>query len=102
MTKDEYQKLWKMPSEELYGIVTERDSSPRKHLAEHILEQRRMEPLLEASRQSAKAAKMAAIAAFFSAIIALISLFLNSYNDLRREPKQGKNNQEMSVHENRK
>ncbi|UCD80669.1 MAG: hypothetical protein JSW26_04335 [Desulfobacterales bacterium] len=71
-------------------------------MAEHILEQRRMEPLLGASKQSAKAAKMAAIAAIISAIIALFSLFFSFYNVIEKEPKQITNTQERSINRNNK
>ena len=74
MNKEEYDQYWKMPSEKLYAIITEKDSSPRKHLATHILEVRRMKPLIESSKESARAAKYAAVAAIISAVVALVAL----------------------------
>ena len=67
-----------MSTEELYKFVTENDSSERKWKALHILEERRMKPLVEAADRSAAAAKFSAIAASISALIALVALYIGA------------------------
>jgi len=76
MNKLEFDEYNSWPSEKLYELVTERDGSQRKFLALHILEQRRMMPLVEAAHKSAISSKWSAVTAIISAIIALAALFL--------------------------
>lgn len=88
MNVDLYKQFNQMPDEKLFEFVTEREHSQNRHVAMHILEIRRTEPLRRAAEQSADAARASAqtaraalttarwamIAAFLSAIAALIAL----------------------------
>jgi hypothetical protein len=75
MEPDLFKQMSVMPDEKLFEFVTERDSSQRRHVAEHILEMRRTLPLHRAAEASAKAAIWSAIAAFISAVVAIVALF---------------------------
>lgn len=79
MKKEEYDKYNKMDSASLFVFLTESDESERKWVAMQILEQRRIKPLVDAAKESAKAAKRSATSAFISAIIALFALLLSIY-----------------------
>lgn len=74
MDSDLLKQMNGMPDEKLFEVVTEREHSPKRHAAMHILEIRRTEPLRRAAQQSADAARWAMIAAFLSAIAAFIAL----------------------------
>lgn len=78
MSSTSFENMEKLSSEELHKFVTENDSSERKFKALHILEQRRMLPMIDAANKSASAAKYSAIAAGISAIIALAALFIKT------------------------
>jgi hypothetical protein len=78
---DIFQQFNEMPDEKLFNYVTEVESSERRHVAQHILEIRRSEPLRKAAEASVRAAEAsvrttiwATIAAFISAIAAVIAL----------------------------
>lgn len=75
MEKSEYDQLIKLSDRELYDFVSEKDSSQRKWVALHLLEQRRNTILTQAAKSSACAAWLAAIIAGASAIIALLAYF---------------------------
>lgn len=75
MTEDEYNQIDALQDRELYDFVTEKDSSQRKWVAIHLLEQRRNAALVAASKSSARAAWLAAAIAGGSAIIAVLALF---------------------------
>jgi hypothetical protein len=89
MQPDLYKQFSEMPDEKLFEYVIERDSSQHRHVAMHILEIRRTEPLRRAAEQSSAAAESSAktaraalttarwatLAAFLSAIAAFIALF---------------------------
>jgi len=77
MKSESYENFEKKPNDELYGFITERDTSPSKWKAMHVLEKRRLKPLVDAAKKSASAARYAAIAAFISALIAIASFLLN-------------------------
>jgi len=84
-----YKEFTKKSDEELFGFVIEREGSQRRHVAMHILEMRRNEPLQRAAEQSAAAAQSSAdtarsalitarwatVAALLSAIAAIIALY---------------------------
>lgn len=74
MNADLFKQFNQMPDEKLFEFVTEREHSQNRHVAMHILEIRRTEPLRRAAQQSADAARWAMIAAFISAIAAFIAL----------------------------
>jgi len=73
MTEDEYNQIDALQNRELYDLVTEKDSSQRKWVAIHLLEQRRNAALIAASKSSARAAWLAAAIAGGSAIIAVLA-----------------------------
>jgi hypothetical protein len=73
MEQDEYAQLQKLSDRELYDFVTEKDSSQRKWVALHLLEQRRNAVLASAAKSSARAAWLAAIIAGISAVIAVLA-----------------------------
>jgi hypothetical protein len=73
MEQDEYVQLQKLSDRELYDFVTEKDSSQRKWVALHLLEQRRNAILVSAAKSSARAAWLAAIIAGISAVIAVLA-----------------------------
>lgn len=75
MKQTEYDQLAKLPDRELYDYVTELDSSQRKWVALHMLEQRRNALLTEAAKSSARAAWLAAAIAGIAAIISVITYF---------------------------
>lgn len=75
MEQSEYDKLTKLSDRELYDFVTEMDSSQRKWVALHLLEERRNEILTAAAKSSALAAWIAAIVAGISAAVALGAYF---------------------------
>lgn len=75
MNADLFKQFNEMPDEKLFEFVTEREHSQNRHVAMHILEIRRTEPLRRAAQQSADAARWSMIAAFLSAIAAFIALF---------------------------
>lgn len=91
MQPETYKQFNAMPDEKLFEYVTERESSQSRHVAMHILEIRRTEPLRRAAEQSAAAAQSSAetalsalvtarwamVAALLSAVAALIALFRN-------------------------
>ena len=56
MEQNEYSQLQKLSDRELYDFVTEKESSQRKWVALHLLEQRRNAVLMSAARSSAPAA----------------------------------------------
>ncbi len=68
-----YEWLDKQDEDLLCELLTQNDSSVSKTKAAHILEKRRMKPLVEAAQKSASSARCSAIAAIVSAIIALAS-----------------------------
>jgi hypothetical protein len=76
MGSTDFAAMETMSTEQLYQFVTENDSSQRKWKALHILEQRRMEPLVKAAKDSARAAMWAAVAAAVSALVALVGIAL--------------------------
>lgn len=73
MTEDEYKQIDALKDRELYDFVTEKDSSQRKWVAIHLLEQRRNAALVAASKSAARAAWLAAAIAGGSAIIAVLA-----------------------------
>ena len=75
MEQTEYDQLAKLSDRELYDFVTELDSSQRKWVAMHMLEQRRNAVLTEAAKSSARAAWLAAAIAGAAAIIAALACF---------------------------
>ena len=75
MEQSEYDQLAKLSDRELYDFVTEKDSSQRKWVALHMLEQRRNAVLTQAAMSSARAAWLAAAIAGASAIIATLAFF---------------------------
>ena len=75
MEQNEYSQLQKLSDRELYDFVTEKESSQRKWVALHLLEQRRNAVLMSAARSSARAAWLAAIIAGMSAIVAVLAYF---------------------------
>jgi hypothetical protein len=75
MDQTQYDQLSKLSDRELYDFVTELDSSQRKWVALHMLEQRRNAVLTAAAKSSARAAWLAAAIAGASAIVALLAYF---------------------------
>ena len=75
MEQSEYDQLSRLSDRELYDFVTEMDSSQRKWVALHLLEERRNELLTAAAKSSALAAWIAAIIAGISAAVALGAYF---------------------------
>lgn len=75
MEQTDYDDLAKRADRELYDFVTESDSSQRKWVALHMLEQRRNAVLTQAAQSSARAAWWAAAVAGASAIIAASAYF---------------------------
>jgi hypothetical protein len=75
MEQTEYDQLAKLSDRELYDFVTEQDSSQRKWVALHMLEERRNAVLTAAAKSSARAAWLAAAIAGASAIIATLAYF---------------------------
>jgi hypothetical protein len=75
MEQTQYDELAKKPDRELYDFVTEQDSSQRKWVALHMLEERRNAVLTAAAKSSARAAWLAAAIAGASAIIAVLAYF---------------------------
>jgi hypothetical protein len=75
MEQTEYDQIAKLSDRELYDFVTERESSQRKWVALHMLEQRRNAVLTEAAKSSARAAWLAAAIAGASAILAALAYF---------------------------
>lgn len=73
MEQEEYVQLQKLSDRELYDFITEKDSSQRKWVALHLLEQRRNAVLASAAKSSARAAWLAAIIAGVSAAIAVLA-----------------------------
>lgn len=71
MTEVEYNQIDALQDRELYDLVTEKDSSQRKWVAIHLLEQRGNAALVAASKSSARAAWLAAAIVGGSAIIAV-------------------------------
>ena len=75
MEQNEYSQLQKLSDRELYDFVTEKESSQRKWVALHLLEQRRNAVLMSAAKSSARAAWLAAVIAGISAVIAVLAYF---------------------------
>jgi hypothetical protein len=75
MEQTEYDQLAELSDRSLYDYVTESDSSQRKWVALHMLEQRRNAILIQAAKSSARAAWLAAAIAGASAIIAALAFF---------------------------
>ena len=75
MEEHQYAQLAKISDRELYDFVTEKDSSQRKWVALHLLEERRNQRLTAAAKSSARAAWVAAIIAGISAAVALGAYF---------------------------
>lgn len=73
MELKEYENLEKLSDRELFDFVTEKDSSQRKWIAQHLLELRRNRELVSAAKSSARAAWGAAAIAGGSAVIALLA-----------------------------
>jgi hypothetical protein len=73
MDKAEYDELALKADRDLYDFVTEKDSSQRKWVALHLLEQRRNKLLTDAAKSSACAAWLAAGVAGVSAIVAIMA-----------------------------
>lgn len=63
MTKQEWEQLQALPDWELHDFVTERESSQRRHAAQHILAMRRNRAIERVTMWSAMAAGLAAVAA---------------------------------------
>ena len=78
MESSEYENLAKLSDRELYDFVTEKDSSQRKWVALHLLEQRRNEKLVSAARSSALASWVAAAIAGSSVALGLVAFFYGS------------------------
>jgi hypothetical protein len=84
MNSESYEELKKLTTEELYEFTSESDTrsrNQRKAKALHILEERRMKPMLDAAKQSSVAAKWAALAAAFSALISILLAIVSSMNN---------------------
>jgi hypothetical protein len=62
MEKDEWDQLQALPDWQLHDFVTERESSQRRHAAQHILSMRRNKAMERVTMWSAIAAGLAAIA----------------------------------------
>ncbi|KOR50242.1 hypothetical protein ADT25_00305 [Xanthomonas oryzae] len=75
MEQTDYDQLAKLSDRELYDFVTELDSSQRKWVALHLLEQRRNAVLTQAAKSSARAAWVAAAIAGAAAVIAALAYF---------------------------
>jgi hypothetical protein len=75
MEQREYDQLAALSDRELYGFVTENDSSQRKWAALHLLEERRNDRLTAAAKSSARAAWVEAVIAGVSAAVALGAYF---------------------------
>jgi hypothetical protein len=89
MQSETYKTFQAFPDEKLFEYVTERESSQHRHVAMHILEMRRNEPLRRAAELSAEAAESSAdtaraalttarwatVAAMLAAIAAIITVF---------------------------
>jgi hypothetical protein len=75
MEQTQYDELVKLSDRELYDFVTENDSSQRKWVALHLLEQRRNAILTDAAKSSAHAAWVAAAVAGAAAIISALAYF---------------------------
>jgi hypothetical protein len=75
MEHNEYEQLQKLSDRELYDFVTEKESSQRRWVALHLLEERRNDRLTASARSSARAAWVAAIIAGLSAVVALLAYF---------------------------
>jgi hypothetical protein len=73
MEQNEYNQLAKLSERELYDFVTEKDSSQRKWVALHMLEQRRNTVLTEAAKSSARAAWVAAVIAGIAAAVSILA-----------------------------
>jgi len=52
MEPETFKQFSAMPDEQLFGYVTEKDSSQNKHVAMHLLDIRRNEPLRRASTET--------------------------------------------------
>lgn len=75
MNQSDYDQMSKLSDRELYDFVTELDSSQRKWVALHMLEERRNQRLTAAAKSSARAAWFAAILSGVSAAVALGAYF---------------------------
>lgn len=73
MEQNQYNQLAKLSDRELYDFVTEKDSSQRKWVALHLLEQRRNTVLTEAAKSSARAAWVAAVIAGIAAAVSILA-----------------------------
>lgn len=78
MEAREYDQLEKLSDRELYDFVTEADSSQRKWVVLHLLEERRNDRLTASAKSSVRAAWLAAIIAGISAVVALLAYFQGS------------------------
>jgi hypothetical protein len=78
MNQSDYEQLVKLSDRDLYDFVTEQDSSQRKWVALHLLEERRNDRLTASAKSSARAAWVAAIIAGLSAAVALGAYFRGS------------------------
>lgn len=70
------QRVRKHDTAKLFGFTTEKESSQRKQIALHILEERRLQPMMKATQEAAASARRAASAAVISAVIALATFVL--------------------------
>ena len=73
MEQTQYDQLGKLSNRELYDFVTETESSQRKWVALHLLEERRNAVLTDAAKSSARAAWLAAAIAGVAAIISILA-----------------------------
>jgi succinate dehydrogenase flavin-adding protein (antitoxin of CptAB toxin-antitoxin module) len=73
MKEEEFKQLVNLSDRELFDYITEKDSSQRKWVAQHLLELRRNRELTQAAKSSARAAWLAAIIAGISAVIAVVA-----------------------------
>jgi hypothetical protein len=71
MKEEEFKQIESLSDRELFDYVTEKDSSQRKWVAQHLLELRRNRELTQAAKSSARAAWIAAIIAGISAVVAV-------------------------------
>lgn len=75
MTKQDYETYAQQEDWQLLGYTEDKENSPRRHTAQHILEMRRIQKSAVAAQRAATAARWSAIAAIVSALAAIIALF---------------------------
>jgi hypothetical protein len=72
MTEKEFKEYEAMPDWKLFGFLSARDTSERKHVAIHLLELRRASAATKAAERSAHAAIWASVAAIASLLVTII------------------------------